>query len=246
MFDRFVSGARPSWKRRAVLVVSLAAHGVLGLGLLVAGLFHVAEIAPPALAIVFVSSHAPAAEAAIVKAAPQAVAHGKRATTTSAHALVQPAVPVVQATPMTTTAPDVAPPGNLGPSDGPVGPGGQSGSDGPGGPDDRGDGDGAGGPGIAMPAPRARNVAPHQLDAQKIAGADPHLPDFVRSARRGLGDDAFAARICVDQAGRVSRVDVLQGIAGADEGIVATLREWRYRAQPIPVCFVSRFVFDVQ
>ena len=57
MFDRFVSGSKPSWKRRAVLVASLAAHGLLGLGLLVAGLFHVTEISPPALAIVFMRAH---------------------------------------------------------------------------------------------------------------------------------------------------------------------------------------------
>ena len=28
MFDRYVQGTKPSWKRRAVLTVSLALHGI--------------------------------------------------------------------------------------------------------------------------------------------------------------------------------------------------------------------------
>ncbi len=241
MFDRYVSGSKPSWKRRAVLMASLGAHGVLGIGLLVAGLLHVTEISPPALAIVFVSAHEPPAQATKVPPQRRQQQQAKRtAAAASARPLVQPTSPMVQPTP----TPEVAPSDNSGPPDvGPGGGGDPGGRDGSGGP---GGGDEPGGPGVGVGPPRARNVAPHQLDAQKIAGADPHLPEFVKLARRGLGDNAFAARICVDQAGSVSRVDVLSGIPGADEAIVAALRQWRYRTQPIPVCFVSRFVFDVQ
>ena len=74
----------------------------------------------------------------------------------------------------------------------------------------------------------------------------PHLPAAVVGARRGLGESSFTARLCVDQSGAVSSVTVLAGIPGADADIVATLRGWRYRPQPIPVCFVSQFVFDVR
>jgi len=37
----------------------------------------------------------------------------------------------------------------------------------------------------------------------------------------------------------------LQSIAGADEAIMATLRTWQLKPQPIPICSLSRFVFTV-
>ena len=89
-------------------------------------------------------------------------------------------------------------------------------------------------------------MAPHALDAQRLPGAMPHLPASVIGARRGLGDTTFTARLCVDQSGAISSVTVLSGIPGADADIVATLRGWRYSPQPIPVCFVTQLVYDVQ
>jgi hypothetical protein len=88
--------------------------------------------------------------------------------------------------------------------------------------------------------------APYQIDVQRISGADPHLPDAVREHMRGHGDKSFVARICVDREGAVSDVAVLQGIAGADEALQATLRQWRYEPQPIPLCFVTQLIFSVQ
>jgi hypothetical protein len=242
MFDRYVSGTRPSWQRRAVLIASVATHGVVAVGLLVAGLFHVAEISPPALAVVFIATPEPPPSAPSQLKKPRTQSGKRPATPTptpTMRATVAPATSRQPTPPAKTDVPE-------GPDDEGEQPGGQKGPGG-GPPDSQGtDPNGGFGHGPAMPPPRPRNIAPHLLDAQKIAGADPHLPDFVKNARRGLGDSAFSARICVDQAGSVSRIDVLQGIPGADEAIVQALRGWRYRAQPIPVCFVSRFVFDVQ
>jgi hypothetical protein len=99
---------------------------------------------------------------------------------------------------------------------------------------------------VSAPAPKPRNLPPHALDAQRIAGALPHLPPAVVAAHHGLGDSTFTARLCVDQSGAVSSVTVLAGIPGADAGIVSTLRGWRYKPQPIPVCFITQFVYDVQ
>jgi hypothetical protein len=99
---------------------------------------------------------------------------------------------------------------------------------------------------VAAPTPRPRNLPPHALDAQRVAGAMPHLPPAVAGARRGLGDSTFTARLCVDQSGAVSSVTVLAGIPGADADIVSTVRAWRYKPQPIPVCFITQFVYEVQ
>jgi len=99
---------------------------------------------------------------------------------------------------------------------------------------------------VAAPAPKPHNVGPHALDAQRLAGAMPHLPAAVIGARKGLGDSTFTARICVDQSGSVSSVTVLAGIPGADADIVSTLRGWRYKPQPIPVCFITQFTYEIQ
>jgi hypothetical protein len=99
---------------------------------------------------------------------------------------------------------------------------------------------------VSAPAPKPRNLPPHALDAQRLAGAMPHLPAAVIGARRGLGESTFTARLCLDTAGSVSSVTVLAGIPGADADIVATLRAWRYKPQPIPVCFVTQFTYEIQ
>jgi hypothetical protein len=88
--------------------------------------------------------------------------------------------------------------------------------------------------------------AAYQIMAERIAGADPHLPDAVKLKLRGQPEHSFSARICVGTDGIVSDVSVLQGIAGADDSLQETLRQWRYAPQPIPVCFVTQLVFSIE
>ena len=59
MFDRYVSGGRPSWKRRGLLIGSLVLHGGVALALVIGSWFHVAELTPPLLAVVFLSAPEP-------------------------------------------------------------------------------------------------------------------------------------------------------------------------------------------
>src|SRR3954454_18694543 len=59
MFDRYVQGTKPSWKRRAVLTVSLALHGIAAVVLVVYSFIHVEEITPPALSLTFFSAPPP-------------------------------------------------------------------------------------------------------------------------------------------------------------------------------------------
>jgi hypothetical protein len=191
----------------------------------------VAELTPPLLAITFVT---PAPPEAAPQPKPPAAAHHTQRKLSS---VTQPPT-----TPQPT--PTSEPPA-------------WSGSDEPGPPDGPPDGPAVGRPGgggppcsgagcIAAPAPRPRNLPPHALDAQRIAGAMPHLPPSVLGSHRGLGDATFTARLCVDTSGAISSVTVLGGIPGADGDIVSTLRGWRYKPQPIPVCFITQLVYDVQ
>ncbi|HEY2744941.1 MAG TPA: hypothetical protein VGL86_09980, partial [Polyangia bacterium] len=183
MFERFVIGKRRNWKRRALIVGSLVAHGGAVAALVVASWFHVAELTPPLLAITFVT---PAPPEAAPQPKPPAAAHHTQRKLSS---VTQPPT-----TPQPT--PTSEPPA-------------WSGSDEPGPPDGPPDGPAVGRPGgggppcsgagcIAAPAPRPRNLPPHALDAQRIAGAMPHLPPSVLGSHRGLGDATFTARLCVD------------------------------------------------
>ena len=52
-------------------------------------------------------------------------------------------------------------------------------------------------------------------------------------------------KICIDQAGKVNQVQIIQGIPGADNDILSTIRTWKYKPQPIPICSMTRFVFNV-
>jgi protein TonB len=234
MFDRYMGARRPSWKRRAILVGSLLLHGGLVVALVVGSWLRVAELTPPLLAVVFNPVGEPPPQSS---SPPKAKRPPKR-----------PPAARTQPTTVMQPQPSVAP-------EPPSDPGDDHGDDrdppGPPGPPGGGGGNPSappciGGNCVAAPAPKPKNVPPHALDAERLAGAMPHLPASVIEARRGLGESTFIARICVAQSGAVSSVTVLSGIPGADDTIVATLRTWRYRPQPIPVCFISQLLYDVE
>ena len=68
MFERFADGKRRDWKRRALLVGSLGLHGAVVVALVVGAWFHVDELTPPLLAVVFVPPSAPAQQQVAVDA----------------------------------------------------------------------------------------------------------------------------------------------------------------------------------
>jgi hypothetical protein len=229
MFERYVTGKQGSWRRRALVVGSLVLHGGVVAALMIASWFRVAELTPPMLAIAFIPQPPPQGAAVQKPKTPAHVAtHHPR---TAVPTLTQPSPRVEPA----DEPPSDGPPS---PTDRPPGP------PGPPGPPSTCTGPGC--TAVNAPAPRPRNVPPHALDAQRIGGAIPHLPASVIGSRRGLGDSTFTARLCVDTSGTISSVTVLAGIPGADADIVSTLRGWRYKPQPIPVCFVTQLVYDVQ
>jgi hypothetical protein len=236
MFDRYMGARRSSWRRRALLVGSLVVHGGLFVALAVGSWLQVTELTPPLLAVVFNPVAGPPPESTQPPKTKRAPKHPP-----STH----PQPPTI-----VHEAPLVAPPPIDEPGDDNKDPdkngGGGSGGGGGGGAGSEVAPPCLGGNCISAPPPKPRNVPPHALDAQRIAGAVPHLPAQVIDARRGLGESTFTARICVAQSGAVSSVTVLGGIPGADDSIVAALRAWRYKPQPIPVCFISQLVYDVE
>lgn len=56
----------------------------------------------------------------------------------------------------------------------------------------------------------------------------------------------FFAKVCFDEGGHLMRATVLQGIPGADDAILATLRQWQLKPQSIPICFPIKLVYDVK
>jgi len=101
-------------------------------------------------------------------------------------------------------------------------------------------------PAAAAPAKtRYKNVPPNVLSEQVIESTTPRLPDMTKVAN-GRTQLAGTYKVCVDANGQVSVVDVISSIVGADQAIADTLRTWKYKPQPVPICGLYRFVFLVR
>jgi periplasmic protein TonB len=204
MFDRYVQGTKPSWKRRAVLTVSLALHGIAALVLIVYSFVHVEEITPPALSLTFFSAPPPPPP-------PPPPASHKKVEHKIEKKIVTP-----------TTVPQLVQPkqeeekdedkGEEGGVEGGVAGGVAGGTVG-----------GVVG-GTGAPPPKAKNVPPMKLEQEKLSGEMPHLPDIVKIQRKGTGEATAMVKICIDQGGHVNQVSIIQGIPGADAAILSAVR----------------------
>ena len=240
--------------RRVVIVGSVVVHAAAIAGLIVYSFFHVDEVSPPPLSITFFSVMPPPAPALRRGTAHKDPGPSKpkpRVTPPQPTAIAQPVTPKPEEAKSSEVAVD-----KVSTDDGPVGDpkgsdrGSEFGKEG--GLEDCPECTGVvvGVPRTAAPPPPPRKPwknIPHELDLDEVLyRPDPHLPDVVKLQRKGTGESTFMAKICVDQEGIVERVDVLQGITGADEAIKGTVQQWRYKPQSIPVCFLARWVFTVE
>jgi hypothetical protein len=82
------------------------------------------------------------------------------------------------------------------------------------------------------------------IEREKVAGADPHLPQSVKERHRGLTVAAMY-RLCFDLQGNISKIVLALPVLGANGSIVKVLKTWRYQPQQVPVCFMSRFDFVI-
>lgn len=82
-------------------------------------------------------------------------------------------------------------------------------------------------------------------DVQRVSASDPHLPEsFTERHNRGSYDGRY--RLCVGTDGRVKEVSILSSIPGADQAIIAQIKDtWVYRPQAVPFCTEHRFVFKI-
>jgi protein TonB len=229
MFDNFVAGRKPSWKRRALIMVSLALHGGAALGLLIWSVFHVEELAPPAVSLTFFSAAPPPPPPPPPPAGRKPVEH-------------KPKVQKVVQQP--TEIPKLVQP-NLEKPEEPEEEGEEGGVEGgvPGGVPGGVVGGVLGGTLGAPPPPAPKVVASFVLDQQRISYPDPHPPPNVGSKGQTLRG---AYRICVRQDGHISDITVITPVSGADATIIEQLkRTWVYKPQPLPVCTTRNFVFVI-
>jgi periplasmic protein TonB len=228
MFDRYVQGTKPSWKRRALLTGSLALHGIALIVLVVYSFIHVEEITPPVLSLTFFSAPPPPPPPPPPAKKKTEVKHieKKIVTPTTIPQLVQPKQEE------TKDEDD----GEEGGVEGGVAGGVKGGVVG---------GTVGGTLGGTGAPQKPKNVPPHVLDTEKISGETPHLPDIVKIQRKGTGEAVWMGKVCVDSGGRVNQVSTIQGIPGADNAIVDALRGWRFKPQAIPICSMLRFVYTI-
>ncbi len=97
-----------------------------------------------------------------------------------------------------------------------------------------GEGRGDGGGPARLPS---KNVPPHILAQALLQKVEVTLPPAVLVAHRGERI-RIAVLMCVGSDGAVDRAQtrILAGVPGADDAVLETMRRWRYRPQPIPLC----------
>lgn len=92
------------------------------------------------------------------------------------------------------------------------------------------------------PAVAPKFVPAILINKDQVVVEQPHLPDPVKAGYAGrvvMG----AYKVCISENGTVDSVKPVSGIAGPDERIIETVKLWRYKPQPAPVCFIQSFEF---
>jgi TonB family protein len=90
------------------------------------------------------------------------------------------------------------------------------------------------------------HLPPLVAEKRCISCPKPRLPPAY--ARLGA-EQQILVKTCVAATGDVTSVDVLRGLgAGADAGVVDTVRSWRFSPHsvgdhPVPFCYPTRFIF---
>jgi hypothetical protein len=103
-----------------------------------------------------------------------------------------------------------------------------------------------GSPAAPVATTKFKNVPAHAFDAELAERPMPHLPDEVKLEHINQ-ELVFLAKVCAGSDGRISTISIIQGIPGANEAIIGTLRQWRLRS-PLPgvgICTLQKFVFTV-
>lgn len=228
--------ARPSWFRRTLFFGSIGAHGVAAVALVIYSVFHVEELPPPEITLTFFNAPPPPPPPP-----PPAGAQQKKAPT-------KPKIVPVKNTALKEPKPEPKEEPQEEQSSGQEG--GQPGGV-PGGVAGGVVGGVVGAPPTAAPPPPPpappKMVPSFVFDKQRLSSPDPRLSDPYKD-RHPKQSVTATYRICVGPDGRITEVSVIRGLGGTeDDHVIRQLRAtWRYKPQPLPVCSVRNFVFNIK
>lgn len=245
MFERYLGAqTHRSTGKRVLIALSVLLHLVVVALVIIWSFFHVAEVTPPPLTVTFFTAAAPPPPPPPPPPAGRKTATPKMprppvVQPTEVKPLVQPKTPEPVEDDQGDDDEDGVEGGVVGGVKGGVVGGVIGGAVG---------GVKGGVLGDAPPPPpvKPKNVPAHTLDAQVVFRPTPHLPQAVLLQHRNVGELVFVAKVCIDREGKVFEINVIQGIAGGDDAVLSTVRQWRYKPQPIPVCFIANWVFTVE
>lgn len=245
MFDRYVQQTRPSWKRRALVIASIALHVLAAMVLVVWSFFHVDEIAPPALSLTFFSAPPPPPPP------PPPPAHHKSASVEHKPTpkVTQPTeIPKIVQPQPEQPKPQDDDQDEKGGQEGGVKGGVQGGEVGgvQGGVVGGVKGGTVGGTGTDLNAKPPKTVAGFTLIASQLAHPNPQLPDWYRNQHPAQNIRGMY-KVCLRNDGHVSNVYVMTSITGMDQIIIQQIKSgWLYKPQPVPVCFPAVVNFQIR
>jgi protein TonB len=243
MFDRYVQQTKPSWKRRALIIGSIAVHGVAFCVFFIYTIIHIEEIAPPALSLTFFSAAPPP---------PPPPPPPKASSTPKVEHKIEKKIPTQVVQP-TDVKPIVQPKeeekeeddGEEGGQEGGVKGGVAGGVAGGVIGGVVGGTVGGAGTGSGKPAPQPKMVASFTLLAAQLSHPDPHVPEWFRNQHTNQMVQGLY-KVCLRQDGHVSDVFPMTSIPGIDSQIIDQIKSsWTYKPQPVPVCFASKIMFKI-
>jgi protein TonB len=244
MFDRYVAQTKPSWKRRALIIASIALHVTAAMVLVVWSFVHVDEIAPPALSLTFFSAPPPPPPpppppAAHHKSTPHKVQPTKVVQPTEVPKIVQP-----QEQPKPEEKDDSQDDGQQGGVKGGVAGGTVGGT--VGGVKGGVLGGTLGGNGTDLNAKPAKMVAGFTLIASQLSHPNPQLPEWFKNAHPQQTVKGMY-KVCLRNDGHVGSVYAMTSITGLDAVIIQQIKAgWLYKPQPVPVCFPAVLRFEIK
>jgi len=250
MFDRYVEERRkPGWYRRSLIGASIFGHVAVGLFLFAVTLFTVDEIRPPALAIVFLKAPPPPPPLppafGVKHDTPRPQPVKPKIKPKIERIIVQPVEKPPEAKPHPPDEPEEeeegVPEGVVGGSkEGVAGgvkegvEGGMLGQKGEVGPQT-----------APAPPPKPKMVASFVFDRERLKFPNPHLPEgFLQAHANQKLRGTY--RICVDTEGNISKMETVSSLSGADETVIQQVSAtWQYKPQPVPVCTIRVFEFQI-
>ncbi len=94
------------------------------------------------------------------------------------------------------------------------------------------------------PQPDPKVVRSTLIEKDRLTEVVPHLPDAVK--REHCGKTLHSSyKLCVALNGTINSVSIIDPVPGANYAIIDALYRWKYKPQPVPVCFVQHFAHEL-